>query len=183
MVGPRPPQALPLLHHCIHSGIHSVCVLPWNFTLKLRDNKIVHSIVTGLSPLLENVCFSCLVFREPRVAQKANEIRKLLDGYSVSSQASFKKHWSRQMTRYQAVTVFSHCTLYRQQIRAIFFLFSALGAEMILSFGYSWLFFFCAHHNTLCYAHMHDYITVYSVDKISWFSISPNYQRLWVGGS
>ena len=42
------------------------------------------------------------------------------------------------MTRYQAVTLSTHCTLYKQQICAIFFLFSALEAEIILSFGHSW---------------------------------------------
>ena len=46
------------------------------------------------------------------------------------------------MTRYQAVTPSTHYTLYRQQICAIFFLFSALEAEIMLSFGHSWPFFF-----------------------------------------
>ena len=46
------------------------------------------------------------------------------------------------MTRYQAVTLSTHCTLYKQQICAIFFLFSALEAEIMLSFGHSWPFFF-----------------------------------------
>ena len=46
------------------------------------------------------------------------------------------------MTRYQRVTLRStHCTLYRQQIGAIVFLFSALEAEVILSFGHLWPFF------------------------------------------
>ena len=45
------------------------------------------------------------------------------------------------MTRYQAVTLSTHCTLYKQQICAIF-LFSALEAEIMLSFGHSWPFFF-----------------------------------------
>ena len=47
-------------------------------------------------------------------------------------------------TGYQAVTLSTHCTLYRQQICAILILFefSALEAEIILSFGHSWPFFF-----------------------------------------
>ena len=46
------------------------------------------------------------------------------------------------MTRYQAVTPSTHCTLYKQQICAIFFLFSALETEIMSSFGHSWPFFF-----------------------------------------
>ena len=57
----------------------------------------------------------------------------------VSSWASFKK---QQTTRYQAVTLSTHCNLYRQQICAIFFLFSALETEIIMSLGLSWPFFF-----------------------------------------
>ena len=49
---------------------------------------------------------------------------------------------TRRTTRYQAVTLSTQCALYRQQICAIFFLFSALGAEVILSLGLSWPFFF-----------------------------------------
>ena len=39
------------------------------------------------------------------------------------------------MTRYQAVTLFTHCNPYWQQICAIIFLVSALEAEIILSYG------------------------------------------------
>ena len=45
------------------------------------------------------------------------------------------------MTRYQAVTLSTHCNLYRQQICAIFFLFTALEAEIIMSLALSWPFF------------------------------------------
>ena len=55
----------------------------------------------------------------------------------VSSWASLNKHRSRRTTRYQAVTLSTHCTLYRQQICAIIFLFSTLGAEIFLSCGHS----------------------------------------------
>ena len=40
--------------------------------------------------------------------------------------------------RYQAVTLSTHCTLWATDL----FLFSALEAEIILSFGHSWPFFF-----------------------------------------
>ena len=52
------------------------------------------------------------------------------------------KRWSRRTTRYQAVTLSTHCTLYRQQICAILILFSALEVEIILSLGHSWPLFF-----------------------------------------
>ena len=40
----------------------------------------MHSTVTGLSPLLKKVCFSCLVvFKKASVAQKANFVRKCLE--------------------------------------------------------------------------------------------------------
>ena len=60
----------------------------------------------------------------------------------VSFWALFKKQWSRWTTRYQAVTLSTHWNLYRQQICAILFLLSPLGAEIILSLGHAWPFFF-----------------------------------------
>ena len=40
----------------------------------------MHSTVTGLSPLLKKVCFSCLVvIKKASVAQKANLVRKCLE--------------------------------------------------------------------------------------------------------
>ena len=42
----------------------------------------------------------------------------------------------------RCITLSTHCNLYRQQICAIFFLFSALEAEIIMSLGLSWPFFF-----------------------------------------
>ena len=42
----------------------------------------------------------------------------------------------------RCITLSTPCTLYRQQICAIFFLFSALEAEIIMSLGLSWPFFF-----------------------------------------
>ena len=48
--------------------------------LLLRENKIAHSTVTGLPPLLEKVCYFCLVvFKEASVAQRANLVRKCLE--------------------------------------------------------------------------------------------------------
>ena len=44
--------------------------------------------------------------------------------------------------RVQTITLSTHRNLYRQQICAIFFLFSALEAEIIISLGLSWPFFF-----------------------------------------
>ena len=49
-------------------------------TVKLWENKIVHSTVTGLPPLLKKVCYSCLVVsKEASMAQKANLVRKCLE--------------------------------------------------------------------------------------------------------
>ena len=39
------------------------------------------------------------------------------------------------------VTLSTHFNLYRQQCSAIFFIFSALEAEIIVSLGHSWPFF------------------------------------------
>ena len=82
----------------------------------------------------------------------------------VSSWASFKKRWSRRTTRYQAVTLSTHCTLYRQQICAIFFLFSALEAEIIMSLGHSWPFFFLLKrlYTITIKAWMHDVLLTYN---------------------
>ena len=65
----------------------------------------------------------------------------LLSSYTHSSFISslITAAWSRQMSRYQVVTLCTHCILYRQQICAIFFLFSTLGAKIILRFGNSCL--------------------------------------------
>ena len=67
------------------------------------------------------------------------------------------------MTRYQAVTLSTHCTLYKQQICAIFFLFSALEAEIMLSFGHSWPVFFLLKrlYNTITIkAEVHDALLI-----------------------
>ena len=111
-----------------------LCV-PWNATLRLWDNDIVQSTATGLSPLLESLLALCqknsrrLYDRAWLIIIQINCVDFVLsfscqDKFTwVSSQASFKKHWSRQMTRYNVVTLSTHCTLYRQQICAIFFIY------------------------------------------------------------
>ena len=49
----------------------------------------MHSTFTGLSPLLEKVCFSCLVVsKEASVAQKANKVMKCLKSNTFPEQCS-----------------------------------------------------------------------------------------------
>ena len=73
------------------------------------------------------------------------------------------------MTRYQAVTLSTHCTLYKQWICAIF-LFSALEAEIMFSFGHSWPFFFLLKrlYNTITIkAEAHDALLIKERTKIT----------------